>query len=218
MALTAIVAGSSGLIGSNLIPLLLANPNYSNVIAVGRRKIETSNPKLTQFTTSFDTLEEIKEELKGDVFFYCLGTTKSKTPDVNRYKTIELGYPTKAAQLSAENKVSQFHFISSLGADSKSANAYLRLKGKAEEAIQQLEFKSVHCYRPSVLKGNRKEFRMFERLFVGLMGIINPILTGKFKKYRSIDAELVAKAMVNQSLKNSLGIHVYESDQIRELA
>jgi uncharacterized protein YbjT (DUF2867 family) len=218
MARTAIVAGSSGLIGRSLINLILNDDNYNRVISVGRRNIAVSHPKLSQVTLDFERLEDKKEALYGDVFFYCIGTTKKKTPDAVQYERIEFFYPCQTAAAASNNNISQFHFVSSLGADSKSTNTYLKLKGRAEEAIQQLKFKSVHCYRPSLLKGDRKEFRLLEKLLIGVMSILNPLLIGKLKRYKSIDADIVAKTMLNQSLQDITGIQVYESDQIRELA
>ena len=218
MALTAGIAGGSGLIGSILLDLLLKNENFEEVVSISRKKLEIKHAKLREVILDFDNPEDLKNAINTNVFFYCLGTTKAKSPDPFLYERIEAEYPSQFAKAASENHVEQFHFVSSLGANAGSSQVYLKLKGKAEEAIQQLKFRSVHLYRPSLLTGHRKEFRFFENLSVRLMQLLNPLLIGNFKKYRSIAAEKVANAMLKQSLKNLTGINIYESRTISNLA
>jgi len=218
MAYKAVLAGATGLIGSELLKILLAEPDYDQVLVVSRKSAGISHPKLKELIIDFDKLGEYAHEINGHVVFSCLGTTRNKTPDKNIYRKIDHDYPVKLAQLAAQNGVEQYHLVSSLGADSKSANYYIRFKGETEEDVKQSGIKSIHIYQPSFITGDRKEFRFAEKILIGLSFVLDPLLIGGLKKYRSIQAKTIARAMFNQSIKNSEGIFVYPSDKIKELA
>ncbi len=213
-----IVAGASGLVGSELLNHLLDNNKIDEVVALVRRPLPVSNIKLVQILTSFDSLGEIKNDLKGDALYCCLGTTKNKTPDEFDYRKVDHDYPVALAKLASENKVSQFHLISALGADPNSGIFYNKLKGETERDIKEIPFRAIYIYQPSLLTGDRKEKRQVEKLAITFMKIINPLLAGSLKKYKSIQAITVAKAMINQTFKNEEGIHTYPSDTITQLA
>jgi uncharacterized protein YbjT (DUF2867 family) len=121
------------------------------------------------------------------------------------------------AQLAKLNGIEQYHLVSALGANSKASNFYLKMKGEIEEAIQKVGLKCLNIYQPSFLTGNRTEHRPMERFFTGLMKFVGPLLIGGLRKYRSIPAETVARAMFNQSLKNEEGVFTYSSDKIKLL-
>ena len=212
-----ILAGASGLIGSELLSLLLDSNKIGSVLALVRSPLPVAHPKLTQLEVDFDKLRDYKEIIKGEVIYCCLGSTKKKTPDENEYRKIDHDYPLQLAEIGFENKVSQFHLISSLGANHKSTIFYNRLKGETERDLKEYTFRSIHIYQPSLLVGNRTENRPLEKAMIGIMRIINPFLTGPLKKYRSVKATIIAQAMLNQTLKNLEGIHVYPSDKIKEL-
>lgn len=213
-----IVAGASGLIGSELIKLLLVNPNFHEVLAFVRKPLAISHLKLTQISTNFDDLEDVREAFYGDSVFCCLGSTIKKTPDLADYRKVDHDYPVKLAELSEQHKISQFHLISALGANSNSNQFYLKLKGDTEESIKKCFSRSLHIYQPALLTGNRLEKRRFEKTFIFLVKIVNPLLVGSLRKYRSIKATTVGQAMINQTLKNLEGVHTYPSNIIENLA
>lgn len=213
-----IIAGASGLIGSELLDLLLENDKIGEVVALVRKALPVSNLKVVQIPTNFDSLEDIKTELFGDALYCCLGTTKAKTPDEADYRKVDHDYPVTLAQLASANKVSQFHLISAIGADPGSSIFYNRLKGETEQDVKKIPFRSIHIYQPSLITGKRKENRPMEKLAISIMKIINPLLIGSLKKYKSIQAITIAKAMINQTFKNEEGIHTYPSDIIKQLA
>jgi hypothetical protein len=196
----------------------LADPNYSKVKIIVRKKLPVTNEKLEQIIADFSTIEAHKEKLKADVVFSCLGSTKKKTPDLKEYYQIDHDYPLLAAKLTKDQGVESFHIVSSLGANSSSSGFYLKMKGETEDDIAKIGFKSYHIYRPSLLTGDRKEKRIVENIGEVIMKIIDPLLLGSFKKYRSISGKTVASAMHKQSLINSTGKFVYPSDKIKELA
>lgn len=218
MGKKAIILGSSGLIGSNLLTLLVQHEGYESVTVFVRNKIELDHPKLKQIITDFKNLEHLKDEITGDVIFCCLGSTKKKTPDLDQYKKVDHDYPLYFAHEGLKNGIKSFHLVSALGANSKSSNFYTKMKGETEDALKAVEFDSTYIYQPSFLRGNRAENRPMEKIMLPIMSIVDLILFGPLKKYQSIEALDVAKAMLNESITNKRGIFVLESDKIKELA
>lgn len=218
MAYKAIIVGASGLIGSSLLTILLNEPSYAEITVFVRTKIGIEHPKLKQIIADFNNIEDYAKEITGHALFCCLGTTKNKTPDLNDYFKIEHDYPVILGQLAVKNSVTQYHYISSIGADKNSSAYYIKFKGQTEYDLQQLKFDSLYIYRPSILTGERKEHRPMEKFAAALMYVLNPLLIGGLKKYRSIPAKTVAMAMYKQSINNDEGIFIYSSDQIKQLA
>lgn len=214
----AVIAGASGLIGSHLLDILLQSDYYDEVLALVRKELPVGNKKLVQLVVDFDKLDEYKASITGHAIFCCLGSTKKKTPDLAIYRKIDYEYPLKLAEIAKENGVKHYHLVSAIGANPKASNFYTKMKGEVEEAIKQVGIKCLHIYEPSFLTGNRKESRPMERFALGLMKLIAPLLIGSLKKYRSIPAETVARAMYKQSLKTEEGIFVHASDRIKLLA
>jgi uncharacterized protein YbjT (DUF2867 family) len=218
MAYKAIIAGASGLIGSSLLTILLNEPFYAEVTALVRRKTGLIHTKLTEIIVDFDKLDEYSAEINGHAIFCCIGTTKNKTPDLKDYYKIEHDYPVRLAQLAVKNGVKQYHYISSVGADKDSAAYYTKYKGQTEHDLQHLNLPSLHIYRPSILTGERKDHRPMEKFASVLMYILNPLLIGSLKKYRSIPAKTVAVAMYKQSINSDAGVFIHPSDQIKQIA
>ncbi len=214
----ALIFGASGLIGSELLKLALNDPYFSSVTIIVRKRLSLSNNKLTQIISTFEELEENQNSLQGDIIFSCLGTTKSKTPDQNEYYKIDHDYPVTASKIAIKNGAKYIHLVSSLGSNISSSNSYLRLKGEIEDDISKLPFLGIHFYRPSLIIGKRKESRPLEKISALIFSIINPLLIGTLKKYQSIKATDIAKAMLSQAKKEIKGIHIYQSNIIKVLA
>ena len=212
----AVLLGASGLIGSSLLGQLLASPHYSEVLVLVRKPLNQQHPKLKVLVVDFDKLNNYAENLKTDVVFCCLGTTKKKTPDQENYRKIDYQYPLDMGWIAYTNGAAQYHLVSSLGANPQSSIFYSRLKGEVERDLKTIPFKTIHIYRPSLLDGERKESRLGERLMIYAMRALNPLLIGGLKKYRSIRIDRVAAAMLNQSLVDKRGIFIHQSDQLLE--
>lgn len=214
----AMVLGASGLIGSETVNLLLNNNKYKTVYAISRKGIAIDHPKLIQILADSDSIANKIADLQIDHFFSCIGTTANKTPDKKEYYAIDLEYPKRVANILHHNGCEIMCLVSSIGANSSSNNFYLKLKGDTEEAIQAIGFKSLHIFRPSLLLGERKEFRLLESISQIIYPIFNWILVGKLKDYRSIHAKDIASAMINVSLTAQNGTHIYQTQIIKELA
>jgi uncharacterized protein YbjT (DUF2867 family) len=218
MKTSAIILGANGLIGSSLLQQLLVNNQFDGIKIFVRKLLPIQHSKLVQIITDFENIEAVKNEINATVIYCCLGSTKKKTPNLAQYRKIDHDYPIYFAKEGLKNGMTQFHLISSLGANPNSSNFYTKMKGETEEDIKKLGIPSLYIYQPSFLKGYRKEKRSGEKIMLKVMKFVDLILIGSLKKYKTIAAEVVAKAMINESIKNKSGIFVIESDKIKELA
>lgn len=212
----AIIAGASGLIGSNLLQVLLDSEAYAEVLILVRKPLAVHHQKLKQIVLNFDDLDKHATGISGHALFCCLGTTRSQTPDKTEYRKIDHDYPVKLAQLAHKNNVKQCHLISCIGADSKSSNGYLKLKGETEDDVKAVGLPALHIYQPSMLIGRKTKLRWDESLINGLMAAVNPLLVGGLKKYRSIPAIDIARAMLIQSIDNETGIMIHQYEDIKQ--
>lgn len=213
-----IIAGANGLVGSHLLNFLLSENEVEMVVALVRKPLGITHPKLFQEIIDFNKISSYSGLINGSAVFCCLGSTRAKTPDLDDYRRVDYNYPLSLAQIASKNKIEQFHLVSAIGANPKSKNFYVRVKGEVERDIKQLNFKSLHIYKPSLLVGERKEKRLLENTGHYIMKMLNPFLTGRFEKYRSIKGEVVAGAMARQFLRDLNGTLLYYSDQINKLA
>ena len=213
---TALVFGSSGLVGGHLLNQLIKDTNYSKIKLFVRSEPEISDPKVEIIKTDFNNLENHKEDIKGDDCFFCIGTTKQNSPDKSEYRRVELEVPKQVAQIAKSNSVNSFVFVSSGYADPKSSGDYLKFKGEVEEELKRLNFPKLGIMRPSFLLGDRKEKRVGEKIGIFVFKLLSPLFLGPLKKMKPIQSETVAKAMISSANKN-LEKNVFESNEIAEL-
>ena len=213
---TALLFGSSGLVGSHVLSQLISNNNYSKIKLFVRTSIDISDPKIEIIQTDFNNLENHREDIKGDDCFFCIGTTKKNSPDKNEYQRIELNIPKQVAQIAKSNNIKSYFFVSSGYANSKSSGDYLKYKGLVEEEILSLGFSKTGILRPSFILGNRKEFRLGEKIGIIIFKLLNPLFVGPLRKMRSIHSETIAIAMIKLANEN-IDQKIFESDQISDL-
>ena len=213
---TALVFGSSGLVGSHVLNQLIQHSNYSKIKLFVRSSIKVNDRKIELIQTDFNNLEQHREEMMGDECFFCIGTTKKNSPDKNEYQRIELDMPKQVAQIAKSNNIKSYFFVSSGYANSKSSGDYLKYKGLVEEEILSLGFSKVGIMRPSFILGDRKEFRLGEKIGIIIFKLLNPLFIGPLKKMKSIHSETIAKAMIKLANENN-DRKIFESDQISDL-
>ena len=214
---TALVFGSSGLIGGHLLNELIQSDNYNKIKLFVRSDHGSNHSKTEIIKTDFNNLENHKEDIKGDDCFFCIGTTKQNSPDKNEYKRVELDVPKKIAQIAKSNLVNSFVFVSSGYADPNSSGDYLKFKGLVEEELKRLSFSKLGIMRPSFLMGDRKEKRVGEKVGIFIFKLLSPLFLGPLKKMKPIQSEKVAKAMIKIS-NGEFKHHVFESNEIVELS
>ena len=213
---TALVFGSSGLIGGHLLNQLIKNDNYNKIKLFVRSEPVINESKIEIIKTDFNNLESCKDNIKGDDCFFCIGTTKQNSPNKNEYQKVELDLPKEIAKIAKDNLIKSFIFISSIYANQNSSGDYVKFKGLVEEELKKLNFSNLGILRPSFLMGDRKENRVGEKIGVLTFRLLSPLLLGPLKKMRPINSEKVAKAMIKIANEN-LGKTIFESDEIVEL-
>ena len=213
---TALVFGSSGLVGQQLVQQLIHNSAYQKIKLFVRKTPKIQNPKIEIVNTNFDNIEILYPEIKGDDCFFCIGTTKKNSPDKTEYQRVELDLPKKVANLAKKNNIHSFIFISSGYANSKSSGDYLRYKGLVEEELLSLNFNNLGILRPSFLLGNRKEKRIGEKMGIIIFQILSPLMIGPLKRMKPIHVKTVAGAMIKIA-QSELNQTIFESDEIAKL-
>lgn len=218
MARTALLLGASGLIGGHCMEQLLADPEYTQVTVLVRQPLPQSHARLTQRVVNFDRLHEAADAFRVTDVFCCLGTTIKTAGSQEAFRRVDFTYPTESARLAWQQGATQFLLVSSLGADAKSRVFYSRTKGEVERAIAASELTSVQIFRPSLLLGQRTEIRTGERFAEKVGRALSVFLLGPLRKYRPIEAQAVATAMIAIAKQQQPGLHIYESDRIAQIA
>ena len=214
---TALLFGASGLVGGHLLNELIEDKYYSKIKIFVRSEPKISDPKIEIIKTDFNNLQNHKEDIKGDDCFFCIGTTKKNSPNKDDYQKVELELPKKIAQICKKNSIKSYVFVSSGFANSKNKGEYLRFKGLVEEELKRLDFDNLGILRPSFLLGERKQFRIAEKIGIPIFKLLTPLFIGPLKKMRPIHANTVAKAMSN-IVKKNLDQVTYESDEIVKIS
>jgi uncharacterized protein YbjT (DUF2867 family) len=210
---TALIAGSTGLIGKQLLTLLLATNRYDKVVALTRHDLGFTHPKLTELKVDFSILDQYADKLVADDVFCCLGTIMAKAKTKERFYEVDFTYPLRLAVAAKINGAQQYHLVSALGANKNSSIFYNKVKGEAEEAIANLGFDSFHIFRPSLLLGHREEQRSGEdaaKVFYKYLGFMVP------KKYKGIEGRTVARAMLHYASQDQHGKHIHESTEMQQ--
>ena len=214
-SLTAVVLGATGFIGEQLVQQLLNDDAFSKVRILIRRPVNLSHPKIEAQIVNFDNLSDYRSKLgSGECIFCCIGTTQKKVKgDKNRYRKIDMDIAFNAAQIGKDSGFTHYLLVSSVGANVDSSNFYFRLKGEIEKKIATLNFVGFHAFRPGILLGERKEFRLGVIAGKNAIQRISGLFLGKLRKYRGIKAADVAKAMVaaSKSGEKRMFIHHYEN-------
>jgi len=199
----AIIIGATGLVGNLILNEVLKDNSFSEVRVFVRKPGGIINPKLIEIISPMKDIISIGSEIKGDVLFNALGTTKKKAGSKEEQQRIDRDLPILFAKIASENGVKIMLNVSSVGASMK-GGFYLKTKAEMEKGTEEFFPKTVFHFRPGFLVGNRKDFRLVEKFAFIVMKVLDPIFTGSSKKYRSMPADKLAKAMVNLS-KNPVG-------------
>lgn len=213
---TAVIIGSTGAVGKEVLKEVLNQDYYNKVYILGRKSIERfpDNDKLEKIVIDFENLDFDEKILNGSDVFAALGTTIKIAKTKENQKKIDLDYTVNFAKL-CEGKVRSFNVVSALGATSKSKNFYTSIKGKLEDELSKLDLGILRIYRPSLLIAKRDDKRLAEELFMKVAPIFKKILVGKFEKYKPIEVEILGKAIVDNAIDNKKeGIYHYSDFKI----
>ena len=208
----AVVIGATGLVGKNIVSETLRNDHFSEVKVFVRRSMKMSHPKLKEFVIDFDSIDQWKDEISGDVLFSALGTTlKAAGSKAAQYK-VDHDYQLHFAELAARNGMKTYVLISSVNASSTSSFFYLKMKGELEEQVKKLGFNSVSILRPGPLKGDREESRLGEIISVGILSKLTSVINAP--NLRPVGGEHVARISVEAALLQRPGNKILEPKEI----
>jgi len=213
---TAIILGATGLTGNILLNKLLIDERYDKIKIFTRKPLRLENKNVTEILCNLFELDNYKENFFGDDVFCCIGTTTKKTPDKEMYKKIDYGIPVAVGKLCIDNGIKTFAIMSSMGANANSSIFYNRTKGEMEQAVLEQKIENTYILRPSMIGGNRNEFRIAEKIGSILMKVLNPLFVGSLRKYKLIHAEIIANAMIELA-NNGADEQIIESDQIHRI-
>ena len=213
----AVVVGATGLTGSHVLNLLLEDQDYDEVVTLSRKRINNKHPKHKNLLADLFDPSTYSENLTGDHLFICTGTTQAKTPDNDEYYRIEHDLPMLVSETGLKNGMKKVIAISALGADPESRFRYNRGKGEMERDIEQLGFAEAYFVQPALIGGDREEKRTFEAAWKKFQKIIDPLLVGFLRKYRTIHPQTIAQAMIFVA-KNGYNASRIESDELKKIA
>jgi len=218
MKKTAIILGASGLTGGLLLEKLIVDDRYESIKLFSRSSIKGLPNKVKQYIGDLLELEQFKNDFTGDEVYCCIGTTAKKTPDKSLYRDIDYGIPVAAAKLAKANGINTFLVISAMGANKKSNIFYNRTKGEMEQEVLNQAIPRTSILRPSLIGGERNEQRLLEKIGLVVFKIIQPLFIGPLKKYRIINADSIAQAMLNLANTTSNTDVIITSNDIEQLA
>lgn len=211
---TALLLGSTGLIGGHLLGLLLQDPHWRNVTALTRRSLQIRSDKFQEVIADPSTLNSVAEHLIADTVFCCLGTTLKIAGSRENFRKIDHDYILDCARASRQNGATRFIVVSSLSANPTSPIFYPRVKGQTERDLAALGFDSLSILRPSLLLGERSEHRRAEGLAGKIMPPLSFLMRGPLEKFRPIKGAQVACAMNKIAKDGRKGVTIYDSDQL----
>lgn len=215
---TALIAGASGLVGGFLLRQLLDASEYGRVVSLGRRTLALEHPKLVQVAADFAALEKVTADLRCRDAFCCLGTTIKQAGSRAAFRAVDHAAVLAFAWAARRHGAERFFVVSALGANVQSRIFYNRVKGETEEALEVIDFPLLAIFRPSLLLGRGENPRLGERVGEAVLWMAEPLLLGRLRKYRAIQAEVVARAMTRCALGDAQdGVLILSSDQIQEL-
>lgn len=221
---TAIVAGGTGLVGRELLRLLLEDSAYNKVIALVRRDIAVGHlrghKKLVQFITDYSRLETVLEPavMAGAHVFCTLGTTIKKAGSQEQFRRVDFDYPMQLGEIASRGGAHVYAIVTAMGANSASSIFYNRVKGDVEHGLRAMNLRSLYMLRPSLILGDRDEVRVGEQLGSMVSRAISPLMIGGLRTYRPIQASTIAAGLVASAKIGEAGAHVILSSKIAELA
>ena len=206
-----LLLGATGLVGRDVLSLLLDDETVSQVRVVARRPTGRAHPKLDERVFDLGEMAQHPGAFAVDQIICALGTTIKVAGSQERFRVVDHDYPIAAARLGLEHGAHHYLLVSSLGANPKSRVFYSRVKGEVENDLRALRYPGVTIVRPSLLVGERAEFRLGERMFAHL-GFLTP------SKYKPIEASAVARALVRLAREDAPGVRIIESRDLRAIA
>lgn len=213
----ALIIGATGLIGNELVNLVLQSDYYHKIYILVRSVTGLRSDKVEEVLANFDELEETLKSIQADDIYNCLGTTMKNAGSKEKFHKIDYSYPIEIARIMKKKGSETYLNVSALGANKSSIIFYNRVKGELEQALEETGFNSLVIFRPSLLLGDRKEKRTGEDIAKKTYKVLDKIFVGPLKKYSGIQGATVASAMFEMAKRKPEGVTILESDKIKEV-
>ena len=215
---SALVIGATGLVGYFLTHILLNSSEYNKITVLIRKSFFDANPKLNQIVFDFEDINSFDLLEPVDDLYCCLGTTIKTAGTKEKFRYVDEVLPIRFADWAKKNKVNSFSIVTAMGANEQSSIFYNRIKGTVERKLIEIGFPILAIFRPSILMGKRKDFRIGEIIGKLFMKLLSPLMIGPMRKYAPIYGKKVAQTMVNVISNSQNGIHIIKSDKIYRLS
>lgn len=210
----ALIIGATGATGSDLVKILLQDPDYTRVVAFVRRPSELNHPKYSEIITDFEALEAVADSIQGDVWFSCLGSTLKAAGSKEKQWHIDYDIPVKFAEISRKNGVPRAVLVSAHGASAASRVFYSKLKGTLDDAILEVRFDPCLIFRPGFLLRKDTD-RPRERVVAFGLMVLNSL--GILRKFRPLPASILAEKLAKAPKVFAAGNHIIELDAIHDI-
>lgn len=215
----ALIAGATGLVGGELVKILLERRYYTRITVLVRKRINMAHPRLEQLVVDFNELEKVSAEKFEGADIYCtLGTTRKKAGSKAQFELVDYGYPMVLGRLAKRYGAERMLIVTAMGSDDKSMFFYSQVKGRLERDMQTLSLKNLHFFRPSLIIGNRQEHRFGERAAAKLARLLPFLFRGPLRKYKPNPARQIAEAMLMTAISREAMPVIIPSDEITALA
>ncbi len=211
------IVGATGAVGGFCVEELLRSPLYSKVVTLSRSPVPLDHPKLEKHQIDFDRLEEYAHLTAVDDIFCSLGTIAQKTVSREAYRKVDVDYPAKIAELSLKKGARRYFLVTAVQANPDSRFYYLKFKGEVERKVSSFPFEAVHIFRPALIVGPRKEFRVNETLAILISRVFPFLFAGPFANFKPIEAAAIARAMLRSAETDARGTIIHESREIRDI-
>ncbi len=205
-----LLVGASGLVGSHVLRLALADARVGSVVAPSRQQLPV-HPKLQAPTVDFDQLPENANWWQADAVICTLGTTMSKARSKDAFQRVDHDYPLEVGRLAAMNRTPTYVLNSALGADAASRFFYNRVKGALERDLEKIGFVSLTFVRPGLIVGSRQEVRTGERAAAWILALLGPVLP---RRWRVNPAHKIAEVLLEAAIHATAGIQVVSSERM----
>lgn len=212
MSLKVVVIGATGVVGSQVVEALIKHVAIKEVVTLTRKPVQYNSTKVLNVVINFEEIENYSKLLEADILFSCLGTTLKQARSLEAQKKVDVTYQYKVAKIASEQGITNYSLVSSSGANVKSSNAYLQMKGELESLVLKLNFSKVSIFQPSLLLGKRSDLRVGELIGKYILPVL--CFIPGLKKYAPIKGEVVAKKMLEVALNNEVGVNYYRLDEI----
>lgn len=216
---TALIVGSTGLVGRELLNVVLKHDYYSKILLVGRRSPGIKDNRIEEVVVNFDRLSEYSDQLSANDYYCCIGTTMGQAKTKEAFFRVDFTYPLELAKIAkADSKFEKFSLVSSYGAHSESGLFYNAVKGQLEEALKDMNLKTLHIFQPSLLLGYRPHFRIWEELAKLASSILSFFIIGSRLRFWAIKGSEVAESMFYVNKSDETGVHVHKPLEMKKVA